>query len=88
MNYRSEAIALQRRVCRVRRWKQEGVTPAHGRLLVHPQGKACAVDYGQKVRIFTARRAEWGGHPALPHQYSRSEELRAYPNLGDHAIDP
>ena len=66
-----------RLVRRVRTWGQSGTTPAHGKLLVHPSGKACAVDYGRKVRVFWKRDPRWAGTPAFPHQYSRQDTLPA-----------
>jgi hypothetical protein len=64
-----------RLVNRVRSWVQTGTTLAHGKLLVHPTGKACAVDYGIKVRVFWRRDQKWVGKPALPHQYARREDI-------------
>jgi len=64
-----------RLVRRVRTWQQSGTTPAHGKLMVHPSGKACAVDYGHKVRVFWKRDPRWAGAFALPHQYSRQETI-------------
>jgi hypothetical protein len=68
-------------VRRVRTWQQSGTTPAHGKLMVHPSGKACAVDYGRKVRVFWKRDPRWAGAPALPHQYSRQETIPANSKL-------
>jgi hypothetical protein len=64
-------------VRRVRTWRQSGTTPAHGKLMVHPSGKACAVDYGCKVRVFWRRDPRWQGLPAFPHQYSRKKTIPA-----------
>lgn len=64
-------------VRRVRTWRQSGTTPAHGKLMVHPSGKACAVDYGLKVRVFWRRDPRWQGQPAFPHQYARHEIIPA-----------
>jgi hypothetical protein len=62
-------------VKRIRSWEQAGTTLAHGKLFVHPTGKACAVDYGIKVRFFWRRDQKWVGKPALPHQYSRKKDI-------------
>lgn len=66
-----------RLVRRVRTWQQSGTTPARGKLMVHPSGKACAVDYGRKVRVFWRRDPRWQGQPATPHQYVRCGVLEA-----------
>ncbi len=58
----------------IRQWYYCQRTPAHGRLLVCPTEDMVAVDYGDKIRVYSKRRAG-AGHGIWPCLFEINEEI-------------